>query len=149
MRIGSPIKGYGQESRNRAARQRIPHRVWTDEDGVEHIEVSSLVSFVIICRAHVGVSCDFFGCFAIQSYLLLLGEIDFQLGGRNVLLVPDSPLPYPEKPEPKKKHMVGDSEVLLINTFHHMPKALGLGPLDGLIGGQEWCIVGSVGKWDM
>ncbi|KAJ8448350.1 hypothetical protein Cgig2_021978 [Carnegiea gigantea] len=40
VRIGSPIKGYGQESRNRAARQRIPHRVWTDEDGVEHIEVN-------------------------------------------------------------------------------------------------------------
>ncbi|KAI3867915.1 hypothetical protein MKX03_011614 [Papaver bracteatum] len=31
----------GQESRNRAARQRIPHRVWTDEDGVEHVEVYS------------------------------------------------------------------------------------------------------------
>lgn len=41
MRIGSPITGYGQESRNRAARQRIPHRIWTDEDGVEQIEVVS------------------------------------------------------------------------------------------------------------
>ncbi|KMS95716.1 hypothetical protein BVRB_005610 isoform A [Beta vulgaris subsp. vulgaris] len=40
VRIGSPIKGYGQESKNRAARQRIPHRVWTDEDGVEHVEVN-------------------------------------------------------------------------------------------------------------
>ncbi|XP_021749673.1 probable mitochondrial import inner membrane translocase subunit TIM21 [Chenopodium quinoa] len=40
VRIGSPVKGYGQESRNRAARQRIPHRVWTDEHGVEHIEVN-------------------------------------------------------------------------------------------------------------
>ncbi|KAL3742772.1 hypothetical protein ACJRO7_018139 [Eucalyptus globulus] len=40
IRIGSPITGYGQESRNRAARQRIPHRAWTDEDGVEHIEVN-------------------------------------------------------------------------------------------------------------
>lgn len=39
MRIGSPITGYGQESRNRAARQRIPNRVWTDEEGVEHVEV--------------------------------------------------------------------------------------------------------------
>ncbi|ERN14323.1 hypothetical protein AMTR_s00033p00199300 [Amborella trichopoda] len=38
-RIGSPITGYGQESRNRAARQRIPNRIWTDEDGVERIEV--------------------------------------------------------------------------------------------------------------
>lgn len=39
MRIGSPITGYGQESRNRAARQRIPNKVWTDEGGVEHVEV--------------------------------------------------------------------------------------------------------------
>ncbi|MCL7026143.1 hypothetical protein MKW94_017001 [Papaver nudicaule] len=39
-KIGSPITGYGQESRNRAARQRIPHRAWTDEDGVEHVEVN-------------------------------------------------------------------------------------------------------------
>jgi len=43
VRIGSPITGYGQESRNRAARQRIPHRVWTDEEGVEHVEVNILV----------------------------------------------------------------------------------------------------------
>lgn len=41
MRIGYPITGYGQESRNRAARQRIPNRIWTDEDGVEHVEVIS------------------------------------------------------------------------------------------------------------
>lgn len=40
VRIGSPVTGYGSESRNRAARQRIPHRVWTDEDGVEHVEVT-------------------------------------------------------------------------------------------------------------
>ncbi|KAM3229727.1 hypothetical protein ACQJBY_060505 [Aegilops geniculata] len=39
-RIGYPITGYGNESRNRAARQRIPNRVWTDEDGVEHVEVN-------------------------------------------------------------------------------------------------------------
>nr|XP_010943038.1 probable mitochondrial import inner membrane translocase subunit TIM21 [Elaeis guineensis] len=40
VRIGSPVSGYGQETRNRAARQRIPNRVWTDEDGVEHVEVN-------------------------------------------------------------------------------------------------------------
>ncbi|KAK1430366.1 hypothetical protein QVD17_13044 [Tagetes erecta] len=40
VRIGSPITGYGQESRNRAARQRIPNRVWTDDEGVEHVEVN-------------------------------------------------------------------------------------------------------------
>ncbi|KAH9317903.1 hypothetical protein KI387_019672, partial [Taxus chinensis] len=38
VRIGSPITGYGQESRNRAARQRIQHRTWTDEDRVERVE---------------------------------------------------------------------------------------------------------------
>ncbi|KAM1003674.1 hypothetical protein EV1_003926 [Malus domestica] len=40
MRVGYPITGYGQESRNRAARQRIPNRVWHDEEGVEHVEVN-------------------------------------------------------------------------------------------------------------
>ncbi|CAA7395502.1 unnamed protein product [Spirodela intermedia] len=43
VRIGSPITGYGQESRNRAARQRIAHKTWTDEDGVEHVEVNFFV----------------------------------------------------------------------------------------------------------
>uniref|UniRef100_A0A1D1ZBB7 Mitochondrial import inner membrane translocase subunit Tim21 n=1 Tax=Anthurium amnicola TaxID=1678845 RepID=A0A1D1ZBB7_9ARAE len=43
VRIGSPVTGYGQESRNRAARQRISHKTWTDEDGVEHIEVNFYV----------------------------------------------------------------------------------------------------------
>ncbi|XVF22805.1 hypothetical protein REPUB_Repub12eG0202500 [Reevesia pubescens] len=40
MRIGHPITGYGQESRNRAARQRIPNRRYTDENDVEHVEVN-------------------------------------------------------------------------------------------------------------
>lgn len=44
VRIGSPITGYGQESRNRAARQRIPNRVWTDEDGVERVEVINVLN---------------------------------------------------------------------------------------------------------
>ncbi|KAL5537335.1 hypothetical protein UlMin_045696 [Ulmus minor] len=43
VRIGYPITGYGQESRNRAARQRIPNRTWTDEEGVEHVEVNFYV----------------------------------------------------------------------------------------------------------
>ncbi|OAE20785.1 hypothetical protein AXG93_203s1190 [Marchantia polymorpha subsp. ruderalis] len=38
-RLGSPISGYGQESQNRAARQRISNRAWVDEDGVERVEV--------------------------------------------------------------------------------------------------------------
>lgn len=40
VRIGSPITGYGSESRNRAARQRVPHKTWTDDDGVEHVLVN-------------------------------------------------------------------------------------------------------------
>jgi len=36
--LGSPVSGYGQETRNRAARQRIPHRVYTDDRGVEHVQ---------------------------------------------------------------------------------------------------------------
>ncbi|KAG4186692.1 hypothetical protein ERO13_A08G059500v2 [Gossypium hirsutum] len=40
VRIGHPITGYGQETRNRAARQRIPNRIYTDENGVEHVEVN-------------------------------------------------------------------------------------------------------------
>lgn len=40
VRIGSPITGYGSESRNRAARQRVAHRTWTDDDGNEHILVN-------------------------------------------------------------------------------------------------------------
>ncbi|CAN6897919.1 unnamed protein product [Brassica oleracea] len=43
VRIGSPITGYGQETRNRAARQRIPNKVITDEDGVEHVEVNFFI----------------------------------------------------------------------------------------------------------
>lgn len=39
VRLGSPITGYGQESRNRGQRQRISNRTWTDEDGVERCEV--------------------------------------------------------------------------------------------------------------
>ncbi|KAK3151077.1 hypothetical protein QOZ80_3AG0241400 [Eleusine coracana subsp. coracana] len=42
-RIGHPITGYGHETRNRAARQRIPNKIWTDEDGVEHVEVNFLI----------------------------------------------------------------------------------------------------------
>lgn len=43
MRIGSPITGYGQDTRNRAARQHIPHRAWSDEDGVQRVEVGLFI----------------------------------------------------------------------------------------------------------
>lgn len=39
VRLGSPISAYGTESRNRAARQRIPHRVFSDSDGREHVQL--------------------------------------------------------------------------------------------------------------
>ncbi|KDD74061.1 hypothetical protein H632_c1608p0, partial [Helicosporidium sp. ATCC 50920] len=39
VRLGTPISAYGTESRNRAARQRIPHRVYTDDRGHEHVQV--------------------------------------------------------------------------------------------------------------
>ncbi|KAL2344635.1 hypothetical protein Fmac_005920 [Flemingia macrophylla] len=54
VRIGSPITGYGQVSRNRAARQRIPHRVWTDEDGAEHVESIAIdvSAFAIDASSH-------------------------------------------------------------------------------------------------
>ncbi|QCE07715.1 Mitochondrial import inner membrane translocase subunit Tim21 [Vigna unguiculata] len=57
VRIGSPITGYGQESRNRAARQRIPHRVWTDEEGVEHVEVNFYIRGP---HGHGKVFCEMF-----------------------------------------------------------------------------------------
>ena len=49
--LGSPVSGYGQETRNRAARQRIPHRVYTDDRGVEHVQarctLNPLCSFLL------------------------------------------------------------------------------------------------------
>jgi import inner membrane translocase subunit TIM21 len=36
---GSPVSAYGTESRNRAARQRIPHRVFNDAEGREHVQL--------------------------------------------------------------------------------------------------------------
>ncbi|KAL5702948.1 hypothetical protein ACHQM5_028103 [Ranunculus cassubicifolius] len=55
--IGTPIKGYGMETHNRSARQLIPHKIWTDEDGVEHV----LVHFVIRGpRGSGNVECEMF-----------------------------------------------------------------------------------------
>ena len=33
------MSAYGSESRNRAARQRIPHRLYTDAQGREHVQL--------------------------------------------------------------------------------------------------------------
>lgn len=43
VRIGRPITGYGSESRNRAARQRIRHNITKDEDGEEHVQVQFFI----------------------------------------------------------------------------------------------------------
>ncbi|XP_039041310.1 probable mitochondrial import inner membrane translocase subunit TIM21 [Hibiscus syriacus] len=48
VRIGQPITGYGQETRNCAARQRIPNRIYMDENGIEQVEVN-----FYICGPHV------------------------------------------------------------------------------------------------
>lgn len=39
VRLGSPLTGYGAETRSRSARQRISHRVRTDDAGVDHVTV--------------------------------------------------------------------------------------------------------------
>jgi hypothetical protein len=48
VRIGRPITGYGSESRNRAARQRIRHNITKDEDGEEHVQVSYYVEMLAV-----------------------------------------------------------------------------------------------------
>lgn len=39
VRLGEPVHAYGTESRNRAARQRIPHRLYSDPEGRQHVQV--------------------------------------------------------------------------------------------------------------
>lgn len=39
VRLGNPVSAYGTESRNRAARQRIPHRAYNDNEGREHVQL--------------------------------------------------------------------------------------------------------------
>ncbi|XP_059463016.1 uncharacterized protein LOC132191904 [Corylus avellana] len=40
VRIGSPITGYGQESEDYDVHHYIPNKIWTDDDGVEHVEIN-------------------------------------------------------------------------------------------------------------
>jgi len=39
VRLGSDITGYGQESASRVARQQIPHQIYKDNNGVEHVRL--------------------------------------------------------------------------------------------------------------
>ena len=48
--IGTPISGYGQETHNRAARQRIPHKIYSDDRNREHVQVI-LPGHCCCCRA--------------------------------------------------------------------------------------------------
>ncbi|GHP04681.1 hypothetical protein PPROV_000343400 [Pycnococcus provasolii] len=44
VRLGNSLSGYGSDSKNRSARQRIPHRSYTSqEDGREHMRVQFYV----------------------------------------------------------------------------------------------------------
>lgn len=43
VRLGEPVHAYGTESRNRSARQRIPHREYQDVEGRQHIQVCACV----------------------------------------------------------------------------------------------------------
>ena len=56
--IGTPISGYGQETHNRAARQRIPHKIYSDDRNREHVQVI-LSGHCCCCRAtHVMRACS-------------------------------------------------------------------------------------------
>ena len=39
IRLGTPLSAYGTESRNRSARQRVPHRIYNDDQGREHVQI--------------------------------------------------------------------------------------------------------------
>ncbi|GMH35608.1 hypothetical protein BSKO_03476 [Bryopsis sp. KO-2023] len=53
VRLGATIKGYGEDSSHRWQRTRIPHRTYTDVDGVEHMQIQ----FHIKGPGGVGVVC--------------------------------------------------------------------------------------------
>ena len=44
VRLGNDATGYGQESASRVARQQIPHAVYKDAAGVEHVRVRVVAS---------------------------------------------------------------------------------------------------------
>lgn len=39
VRLGNDIVGYGQESHSRVQRQQIPHQLYKDKSGVEHVRL--------------------------------------------------------------------------------------------------------------
>lgn len=53
--IGTPVSGYGQETHSRAARQRIPHKVYSDDSGREHVQVGACLPK---CLLHPSAPCS-------------------------------------------------------------------------------------------
>ena len=67
VRLGSPIKGYGSDSRNRRERQRISSRIFKQEDGTEHCQVQFQVSSTAHPRKEGEPTADgFFGSLCTQ-----------------------------------------------------------------------------------
>ena len=69
VRLGTPVSGYGQESRNRQARQRIPHRVYKDANGTEKVQVPISQAWVSLS---LYVLCCIHTCFQRQHLFLVL-----------------------------------------------------------------------------
>ncbi|KAK9819105.1 hypothetical protein WJX74_001759 [Apatococcus lobatus] len=88
VRLGSPISGYGTESRNRAARQRIPHRTYVDANGTEHVQVQ----FHARGPSGVGrVSADMYKDSSKQwQYLFLYVDADVPVPSRVTVISPSS-----------------------------------------------------------
>ena len=49
VRLGEPVHAYGTESRNRAARQHVPHRFYDDSEGRQHMQVSVFGGVCTVC----------------------------------------------------------------------------------------------------
>lgn len=60
VRLGEPVHAYGTESRNRAARQRIPHRLYSDPEGRQHVQVRRAGHGIGSWNAGAGTGRNFF-----------------------------------------------------------------------------------------
>lgn len=49
VRLGEPVHAYGTESRNRAARQHVPHRFYDDSEGRQHMQVRVFGRVCTVC----------------------------------------------------------------------------------------------------
>lgn len=86
VRLGTPISGYGQETRNRQARQRIPHRTFTDQHGVERTQVQF---FARGPSGNARVSAEMYQDEKkVWQYAFLYVEVDSPVPQRVVLIEP-------------------------------------------------------------